>query len=96
MKFEQDDKEFMLTEEVAAFCTTPGGRRRDDMNFYTSGMKIVTIKEEDQSLSSAQVKKISRAHKIIRNENLRYFIENHKKQKSLKILQILSQKYLST
>ena len=54
MKLGQDDKQFMMTEEVAAFCTTPGGRRRDDMNFYTSGMKIVDIKEEEE-LSSAQV-----------------------------------------
>lgn len=54
VKFEQDDKEFMLTEDVAAYCTTPGGRRRDDMNFYTSGMKIVQIQEQDQSLNSAQ------------------------------------------
>lgn len=55
VKFEQDDKEFMLTEDVAAYCTTPGGRRRDDMNFYTSGMKIVQIQEQDQSFNSAQV-----------------------------------------
>ena len=55
MKFEQDDKAFMKTEDVAAFCTTPGGRRRDDMNFYTSGMKIVEIQEEKPSINTARV-----------------------------------------
>lgn len=44
----------MTTEDVAAFCTTPGGRRRDDMNFYTSGMKIVEIREKP-SRNSARV-----------------------------------------
>lgn len=54
VKFEQDDKEFMTSEEVADFCTTPGGRKRDNMNFYTSGMKIVLIKEQT-SVNSARV-----------------------------------------
>ena len=55
MKFEQDDKEFRASEEIAAFCTTPGGRRRDDMNFYTSGMKIVGISEEKPNLAVGRV-----------------------------------------
>ena len=55
MKFELDDKEFMKTEDIAVFCTTPGGRRRDDMNFYTSGMKVREIKEEKPSFTSARV-----------------------------------------
>lgn len=54
MKFERDDKEYMTSEEVADFCTTPGGRKRDNMNFYTSGMKIVLIKEQT-SVNSARV-----------------------------------------
>ena len=49
--------EFRTTEEVAAFCMTPGGRRRDDMNFYTSGMKIKDIKEEKPNPSFARVKR---------------------------------------
>ena len=55
VKFEQDDKEFRTSEEIAAFCTTPGGRRRDDMNFYTSGMKIVGISEEKPNLAVGRV-----------------------------------------
>lgn len=55
VKFEQDDKEFMTTEDVAAFCTTPGGRRRDDMNFYTSGMKIVEIREKPSRNSAREM-----------------------------------------
>ncbi|XP_047145963.1 uncharacterized protein LOC100201739 isoform X2 [Hydra vulgaris] len=54
VKFELDDKEFMKTEDIAVFCTTPGGRRRDDMNFYTSGMKVREIKEEKPSFTSAR------------------------------------------
>lgn len=57
VKFEQDDKAFMTSEEVADFCTTPGGRKRDNMNFYTSGMKIVLIKEQ-ASVNSARVSKV--------------------------------------
>ena len=45
----------MKTEDVAAFCTTPGGRKHDDMNFYTSGMKIVEIREEKPSVLTARV-----------------------------------------
>ena len=51
MKFEQDDYEFRTSEDIADYCTTPGGRKRDNMNFYTSGMKIVNIKTE-QSINS--------------------------------------------
>ena len=54
VKFEQDDLNFRTSEEVADYCTTPGGRKRDNMNFFTSGMKIVGIKME-QSLNSARV-----------------------------------------
>ncbi|XP_066933009.1 uncharacterized protein [Clytia hemisphaerica] len=53
VKFEQDDLNFRTSEEVADYCTTPGGRKRDNMNFYTSGMKIVCIKME-QSMNSAR------------------------------------------
>lgn len=55
VKFEQDDKEFMTSEEVADFCTTPGGRKRDNMNFYTSGMKIVGMKTEQVVHSAREI-----------------------------------------
>ena len=71
VKFEHDDKDFMTSEDVADFCTTPGGRRRDDMNFYTSGMKIVEILDVKASPASARVCTLEKSKCLLKIKKIR-------------------------